>query len=188
MKRIGFVVLGIPALLLSLPLSWGQTVAAQSNRLITGKLIYVGPMPHGLRSWIIQDFKDWGKYRPTLEKEGVDLVMEARWPRRRVEFEMRAGRPVPKRERLPKNKRIKHLLATMTIRDWVTGARLWRADLLDEKAKKQASDASPGPETRIRIRGMSSAQIAETVVRRLRAYTVQLERQNPTATPIPHRP
>ncbi len=191
MKRIGLIPLGMAAAFLAaLPVRAQQVPKAatnQPNKLITGKLVYVGPMPHGLGAWLIQDLKDWGKYTPTQEQEGADLVLESHWPRRRLEFVMRQGIPVPRREKRRKRKK-EPIIATITVSDWVTGARLWRADLLDEKPKHRAREVSPGAETKIRMRGMSSSQLAETIVRRLHAYVTQLERQGGTGSPLLRRP
>jgi hypothetical protein len=190
MKRFESVVFGAVILLLTVSSAWGRGALTSTppNRLLTGKLIYVGPMPHGLRDWLIQDFKDWGKYSPTEEEEGVDLVMEARWTRRRIGFVLRQGVPVPRQERPRKGKKKIPIFATLTVRDWVTGARLWRADLLDKKPKNHSGHAPSGSETEIRARKMSSAQLAETVVRRLRLYVKHLEDAGSSGPAISRRP
>jgi hypothetical protein len=192
MDRIRFITVGMTVALLvaaipTLAQHAQAATASRPNRLLTGKLMYVGPMPHGLDAWLIQDLKDWGKYKPTQEQEGSDLVVKADWHRRRMVFVMRHGVPVPRQERRPEGKK-KPILATISIHDWVTGAQLWRADILDQKPKNRNRNAAPGPEIEIRARGLSSAQLAETLVRRLRAYVTQLERRGGPSAALPPRP
>ena len=49
-----------------------------ANRLVTGRLLYVSPMPDQLDKWLQSDLEQWGKYRVTSNSEGVDLEIRAR--------------------------------------------------------------------------------------------------------------
>src|SRR5215471_5245332 len=75
-----------------------QAPSPMSNRLVTGKLIYVAPMPNGLDKWLQQDLKDWGRYRITSNPEGVDLQIQAEVPEKQPRYKERHGVPMPKGE------------------------------------------------------------------------------------------
>lgn len=147
-----------------------QGAAAPSNRLVTGKLIYVAPMPDGLDKWLQQDLQDWGRYRVTANAEGVDLQIEAVTPEKQPRYKQRNGVPLPKGD--PKGRPQE---TSIDVVDWVSGERLWTADLLDKKIDQNESQPAPGPKLEIRAHGMTSDQLALKITDELRRYVSQLE-------------
>ncbi len=81
---------------LSLLRAAAQQTAPGSNRLVSGKLIYVAPMPGNLDRWIMDDLRIWGKYRATTNPEGVDVVIDAIVPERSPGIVVRGGIPQPR--------------------------------------------------------------------------------------------
>lgn len=147
-----------------------QSSAAQSNRLVTGKLIYVAPMPNGLDKWLQQDLQDWGRYRVTSNPEGVDLQIEAVIPEKEPRYKQRNGVPLPKGD--PKGKPQE---TSIDVVDWISGERLWTAALLDKKVDQNQPQPAPGPKLEIRAHGMTSDQLALKITGELRRYVSQLE-------------
>jgi len=73
-----------------------QETAPNSTKLVSGKLVYVAPMPQNLDRWIMDDLRIWGKYRGTTNPEGVDIAIDAIIPERSPEMVMRGGIPQPR--------------------------------------------------------------------------------------------
>ena len=146
--------------------------AAPANRLVTGKLIYVEPMPSGLDRWLQQDLADWGRYKVTSNSEGVDLEIGAVIPERQPQYRQRNGVPLPKKERRDEPQE-----TSIDVVDWVSGERLWSAALVDKKVEHDAAPPPPGPRLEIRVRGMSADQLALKITHELRRYVEQLETQ-----------
>lgn len=157
--------------MLASPVFGQQKTKEKQNPLVSGKLMYVGHMPERIDRWIVNDLKEWGKYKPTRDSEGVDLVMKAYAPERRTEYRMRNGLPQPRR--VPQNREQKDVMFTIDVSDWVTGHLVWQADVLNRKPKND-HPATPGEEMKIRARGLSSEQLAQTVVNALRSYVDHL--------------
>jgi hypothetical protein len=171
---------------LCLVLFVGQGAAQQAspkkpNELVTGKLVYVAPMPDNLDQWILDFLRRWGKYKVTGDPEGVDLVIKAYNPEKETELEMRGGVPQPRREGrrlpvpIPRKQREELPAVSISVIDWVTNEPLWHADILDRKQKKDEPDPPAGPHTKIFARGMMPDQLAQKVTTRLREYVTQLE-------------
>src|SRR5512146_3485890 len=104
MRHQGFGMKGLATGVVAMCLLAWPTLAQQpgsqeQNPLIDGKLMYVGRMPQNIDSWIVAGLRTWGKFKPTRDSEGVDLVMEAHKPETRMEYEMKHGVPQPKSER-----------------------------------------------------------------------------------------
>jgi hypothetical protein len=147
---------------------------ASTNRLLTGKLIYVAPMPNNLDKWLQQDLLDWGRYRVTSNPEGVDLEIDAVVPNRPTQYRERHGVPMPKAEPKKQPKE-----TSISVTDWTTGEQLWSAKLLDRNPK--ANEASPAPASSIEIpaRDMTSDQLALKLTRELERYVEQLDSSAP---------
>jgi len=151
---------------------WGQQKAeGKQNPLVDGKLMYVGHMPDHIDSWVIQDLRAWGKYKPTREIEGVDLVMKAYKPETKIHYEMRGGIPQPRR--VPKYRKHEHILFSIGVNDWVTGRLVWQAEVLNRKPKRKDHHAA-SEDAEIRARGLSTEQIAQAITRELRRYVDHL--------------
>ncbi len=162
--------------------------AAANNRLVTGKLMYVGQMPEGLANWIMQDLKDWGRYKPTVNSEGVDLVMKSYTPRKYTQYKEHHGIPMPKEIHRKKGHE-KPPVATIVVTNWITGDPLWSADIVDRKPKKDEDDAKPGDSVKIYARGMSNEELASRITDALRAYVEHLAPSNaPRIAPLRHSP
>ena len=158
-----------------------QAPAEKPNELIVGKLIYVASMPNGLDQWIIDSLRRWGKYRVTSDQEGVDLVIEAANPEKGLRLETRGGTAQPKgadRPHLPNSKGKSDELPPISISviDWVTSQPVWQADVLKRKPKKEEATLPAGPQTKIFARDMTSDQLAQKVVAKLREYEEGLEK------------
>ncbi|HUI43168.1 MAG TPA: hypothetical protein VL523_14490 [Terriglobia bacterium] len=151
-----------------------QSAASPPNRLVTGKLIYVGPMPDGLDRWLQEDLKTWGRYRVTSNPEGVDLEMNVIVPERQPQYRERHGVPLPKKESRDKPRE-----TSIDVVDWVSGERVWSATLLDKKIDHNAPPPAPGPTLEIRARGMTPDQLALRITTELRRYVEQLESTAP---------
>jgi hypothetical protein len=146
----------------------GQQKAEGAHKsLIDGKLMYVGRMPNDIDTWIIHDLRTWGKYKPTREIEGVDLVMKAYKPETRTQYEMRRGIPRPKE--VHKDRDSRHVMFSIGITNWITGSLVWQAEVLDRKPKRN-DDAAPTDDARIAARGLSGQQLAQAITRELRRY------------------
>lgn len=160
----------------------GQPAPAQKpNQLVAGKLIYVDSMPDGLDQWIVDFLRRWGKYKITSNPEGVDLVIEAVNPGQDLRLETRAGTAQPKgadRPHLPisRGKRNEPLPPSISVIGWVSGQPVWQTDILDRKPKKDEADIPPGPQTKIFARALTSDQIAQKVVEKLKEYEEGLEK------------
>lgn len=144
--------------------------ASQSNRLVTGKLIYVAPMPDGLDKWLQQDLLNWGRYRVTSNPEGVDLQIEANIPEKEPRYKERNGVPLPRRD--PKGRPQE---TSIDVVDWVSGEQLWSAVLINKKLDPNQPQGAPGPKLEIRAHGMTSDQLALKITNELRRYVSQLE-------------
>jgi hypothetical protein len=158
-----------------------QAPAAQPNGLVTGKLIYVAPMPNDLDLWIIASLRRWGKYKITGNPEGVDLVIEAEKANSELKLETRAGVAQPKgadRPHLPssKSKTDNGLPGTIDVTNWVSGESVWHSDILDRKPKKSETSLPPGPKTKIFAHDSTAEQLAETIVAKLKEYEEGLEK------------
>jgi len=157
--------------LLANPVFGQQKTGGEQNPLIDGKLMYVGRMPQNLDSWIVHDLQSWGKYKPTRDSEGVDLVMKAYEPETRIQYRMRRGIPQPKE--VKKKGERKNIMFSITVTDWVTGRQVWQADVLDRKPKRDEVMA-PSEDTAISARGLSNQQLAQAITRELRRYADHL--------------
>ena len=152
-----------------------QPVApTQTNRLVTGRLIYVAPMPEQLDKWLQSDLEQWGKYKVTSNSEGVDLEIRAIVPEQEPRYKERHGVPLPKQESKDKPREDE-----IDIVDWTTGARLWTVTLLDKKVDHNAPQATPGPSLEIHARGMTADQLALKLTGELRRYVEQLQGSAP---------
>ena len=147
-----------------------QAAPPPTNRLVTGKLIYVAPMPNNLDQWLQEDIRVWGRYKVTSNPEGVDLQISAVVPEKQVGYNERHGVPLPKKE--PKGKARE---TSIDVVDWVSGARLWSAALLDKKPNPNAGPQAPGPTLEIAVRGVSPDQLALKITDALRRYVELLD-------------
>jgi hypothetical protein len=166
------ILLGLTAaaVLGSPPLAAQQDSKTEPNRLVTGKLIYVAPMPNGLDKWLQEDLSSWGRYRVTSNPEGVDLQIEAAVPERKPRYKERNGVPLPKGD--PKGRPQE---TSIDVVDWTSGERLWTAELLDKKIDPNQPQTPPGPRLEIRAHGISSDQLALKITNELRRYVEQIE-------------
>ncbi len=162
----------------------GQGLAQERNPLIDGKLMYVGWMPDNLDSWIVVDLRAWGKYKPTRDAEGVDLVMEAQKPERRTEFQMRHGIPQPKQV----ERRRGRIMFSIVVANWVTRKTVWQADILDKKPQKGRREATTGSRSEIYAKGFSTQELAEEILRTLRSYVDHLSSEGGAASALKPRP
>ena len=174
-SSVGLLVVGICALALG-----QQAPAEKPNQLVVGKVIYVESMPDGLDQWIIDFLRRWGKYKVTSNPEGVDLVIQATNPEKELRLENRAGTAQPRgadRPSLPIH-RGKHELPanSISVINWVTSQPVWNADVLNRKQKKDEATPPAGPQTQIFARDMTSDQLAQKVVAKLREYEEALEK------------
>lgn len=142
----------------------------QTNRLVTGRLIYIAPMPDQLDKWLQSDLQQWGKYKVTSNSEGVDLEIRAIVPEQEPRYKERHGVPLPKQESKDKPREDE-----IDIVDWTTGARLWTVTLLDKKVDHNAPQPTPGPSLEIHARGMTADQLALKLTGELRRYVEQLQ-------------
>ncbi|HEY6292808.1 MAG TPA: hypothetical protein VI455_14765 [Terriglobia bacterium] len=147
-----------------------QAAAPQPNRLVTGKLIYVAPMPDNLDKWLQEDLRVWGRYKVTSNPEGVDLQISANVPEKQTEYRERHGVPLPKKE--PKGKPQE---TSIDVVDWISGARLWSAALLDKKPDQNAAPPAPGPTLEFQVHGVTPDQLALKITNALRQYVEQLD-------------
>lgn len=141
----------------------------QPNRLVSGKLVYVAPMPDNLDQWLMEDLRLWGKYQVTSNPEGVDLVIRANVPEKQLRYREREGVPLPKKE--PKDK---PPATSIDVVDWVSGQRVWSVSILDKKLDHNEPEPAPGAEIEIRAHGMKPDQLALKIVTELRRYAEQL--------------
>jgi hypothetical protein len=173
---VGLVVVGICALALA-----QQAPAEKPNELVVGKLIYVASMPDGLDQWIIDFLRRWGKYKVTSEPEGVDLVIQATNPEKELQLETRAGTAQPRGADRPpspihKGKHDELPAISISVIDWVTNQPVWYADILNRKQKSDEATPPAGPQTKIFARAMTSDQLAQKVIAKLREYEEALEK------------
>jgi len=165
-----------------MPMLGQQPTPKQPNDLLAGKIMYVGPMPDNLDQWLKDFLRRWGRYKLTGNPEGVDLVLKAILPPdRETEWETRDGVTQPKgqgRRRLPIPRRGNKEVPVVSIDvvNWVTGDRIWHAEVLNRKQNKDEPDPPAGPETKIFARDMTPDQIAMKVTRTLQAYVTELEK------------
>ena len=160
---------------LALPLVKGQQAAApQTNRLTTGKLIYVAPMPNNLDKWLQEDIRVWGRYKVTSNPEGVDLQISAIVPEKEPEYRQRHGVPLPRKEAKGRPQE-----TSIDVVDWVSGERLWSATLLDKKPAQNGERPAPGPTLEIDARGVTPDQLALKITNALRHYVEQLASSAP---------
>lgn len=157
--------------LFAVPVLGQQNTKGKENPLLDGKLMYVGRMPDNIDGWIVHDLQSWGKYKPTREIEGVDLVMKAYEPEKRTRFKMRNGIPQPTTR--PEKGRRKSVMFSISVSDWVTGRLVWQAEVLDRKPKRNSS-VTPSEDAEIRARGLSTQQLAQAITRELRRYVDHL--------------
>jgi hypothetical protein len=172
MKAVAYS--SIALLLLAAPAFGRQPAQQNANPLVGGKLMYVGHMPQNLDNWIVADLRAWGKYKPTRDPEGVDLVMELQEPEKKVEHEISDGSPQPKQ--VEKAHGPQHLMFSIVVGDWVTRQPVWQADILDRKPKNGRRQTTTGSHSEIYARGLSTPELAEEILRTLRAYVNQLSR------------
>ncbi len=157
-----------------------QAPKPRPNPLLTGKLIYVAPMPQGLDTYLIDDLRQWGKYQVTANSEGVNLILKSYKPEKETQWGKRDGVPVPKGEdrRTPLSRRKTDLPAvSFTVVDWVTDQPLWQVNILDRKRKPDDPEPPAGPETEIYAKDMTPDQIAQRVATKLREYVAELEKK-----------
>lgn len=153
--------------LFAAPVMGQQKSQGTQKPLVDGKLMYVGKMPQNLDAWIVHDLSAWGKYKPTRQIEGVDLVMKAYEPETKTQYEMRRGIPHPREVRKDRDRR--HVMFSIVVTDWVTSRQVWQADIVNRKPNRNQAPAL-SEETEIRARGLSSQQLAQAVIRELRRY------------------
>jgi hypothetical protein len=161
--------------LLAAPVMGQQKSQERQNPLVDGKLMYVAPMPQNLDAWIVNGLSTWGKYKPTRQIEGVDLVMKAYEPEKKIQYKMRRGIPQPKE--VHKDRDRKHVMFSIIVDDWVTGRQAWKADVLNRKPKRN-EDMAPSEDAIISARGLSSQQLAQAIMRELRRYVDHLGSQS----------
>lgn len=161
--------------LLVSPVLGQQKTKEKPNPLVHGKLMYVGRMPENIDSWVVYDLKAWGKYTPTRNPEGVDLTMKAYAPKTRTRYIMRNGVPQP--SRVPERGSHKRIMFTIDVADWVTNRLVWQANILDRKPKHDRP-GKLGEEIDIDVRGLSTEQIAQSIVRALHSYVDYLASQH----------
>jgi hypothetical protein len=148
------------------------STAAQTatwKRLITAKLVAVTSMPNGLDRWLIEDLRAWGKYRVTIDPEGVDLLIRGYNPEKEPQFKMRRNIPQPKRE-----KHEPPPVLSIVVIDWISDEALWQAEIRNKKPK-EGEDTPAGPLTQINARGLKPQQLADELTSRLRRYVSGLE-------------
>lgn len=156
------------------PVMGQQRSQEKKNPLVDGKLMYVGKMPENLDAWIVNDLSSWGRYKPTREVEGVDLVMKAYEPETRTEYKMRRGIPQPKEVRKDRDR--KHVRFSIVVSDWVSGHQVWQADIMNRKPKRNA-EAAPDEDVEIDANGLSTQQIAQAIIQELRRYVDHMASQ-----------
>ncbi|HKT10198.1 MAG TPA: hypothetical protein VJW77_00090 [Terriglobia bacterium] len=159
---------------LAAPAVGQQKKQEKKDPLVSGRLMYVGQMPEGIDAWIVNDLSAWGKYKPTREVEGADLVMKAYEPETKTQYEMRRGIPQPREVRKDRNR--KNVMYSIVVTDWVTGNEVWQADIMNRKPKRN-EEATPGENAEIDARGLSTQQIAQAIIRELRRYVDHLASQ-----------
>ncbi len=147
-----------------------QVQASKPNKLVSGKIVYVAPMPANLDQWVMEDLRNWGKYRVTANPEGVDLVISAIEPEEETRYSLKKGVPQPKKER-PGSPAL-----SISVLDWVTNQTLWHVQLMNRKPKKDEPESPPGPHTSLLVKGLAPEQIGQMLTRKLRQYVEQLER------------
>jgi hypothetical protein len=160
--------------LLAAPVFGRQKVQGKQSPLNDGKLMYVGRMPENLDAWIINDLSAWGKYKPTRDSEGVDLVVKSYQPETSIQYEMHQGIPQPREVR--KKHDHEPVMFSIGVTDWVTGRLVWQAEVLDRKPKRNEV-AAPSGHAVIRGKGLSTQQLAQVVTRELRRYVDHLASQ-----------
>jgi len=144
-----------------------QAAHPAPNRLITARIAYVAHMPDNLDQWLIEDLRAWGKYQITENSQGVDLVIRAQKPQEKPHYVFRNGQVQRRPTKKPP-------VLSVAVVDWVTGAKLWQANILNESPKKNQTPP-PGPETKIYARHMTPDQIAQRCATLLRIYVQHLE-------------
>ena len=155
----------------------------QPNELVAGRLIYVNRMPGELDRWIVDFLRRWGKYTVTGDPEGVDLVWDAHRAGTEVRYRLDRRRGLPTPERRDDGGRN---AISLTITDWVAGEPLWHVALSSKKRQKKDPLPPAGPRTKVFTRKLSTEQLADRIVERLREYVKQLEdgqESSPTTTP-----
>ncbi|HEX5410361.1 MAG TPA: hypothetical protein VFZ27_00705 [Terriglobia bacterium] len=146
----------LSACLLSIPAIGQQAHQTTQNPLLNGKLMYVGKMPENLDGWIINDLSVWGKYKPTRQIEGADLVMKAYEPEMKVQYKLRRGIPQPKEVRKDRDR--KHVIFSIIVDDWVTGQQVWKADVMGQKPKRHQNNA-PSADAEIDAGGCRASRL-----------------------------
>ncbi|MGH9328705.1 MAG: hypothetical protein ACRD2B_18715 [Terriglobia bacterium] len=166
---VSVLFLGYCAFLSATPQS-ASSVPNPRTRLLTAKILYVARMPDNLDQWLIADLKTWGRYQITASPQGVDLEIRAKVPARQPRYSVRGGVPVERKQKQ------RPPVLSITLVDWVTGEKLWQADILNSGLKNNAN-SPPGPEAKIDARHMTPDQIAQRCATDLRRYVTQLEQQ-----------
>ena len=138
-------------------------------------------MPDDLDQWIIDFLRHWGKYKVTGNPEGVDLVIQATNPEKDLRLENRAGVAQPRGADRPpspihKGKHGEIPATSISVIDWVTNQPVWRADILNRNQKKEEANVPAGPQTKIFAKAMTSEQLAQKVMGKLREYEEGLEK------------
>lgn len=159
------------AMMVGTALRAGAAPQAAPNRLTSGKIIYIAPMPDNLDQWITQDIKAWGKYHVTVNPEGADLEMRAHVPEKDPRFRMRNGVPIPAKE--PKGP----AAPSIDVVDWVTSKIVWSADILNRKPKRDEAEPAPAAHVQIFARGLAPDQLGMKIARAFRAYVEQQEKK-----------
>jgi len=152
------------------PRAPAPAASRSTNRLVTGKLIYVEPMPNNLDKWLQEDLRTWGRYRVTSNPEGVDLEISAEVPERRTQYRERHGVTLPK---APPKKQPQE--TSIKVVDWTSGAQLWSATLLDRNPKANEAEPAPAASIEIPARDMTPDQLALKITRELERYVEQLD-------------
>jgi hypothetical protein len=111
----------------------------------------------------------------------VDLVIQATNPEKELRLENRAGTAQPRgadRPPLPgsKGKHDELPAVSISVIDWVTNQPVWHADILNRNQKKDEATSPAGPQTKIFARAMTSDQLAQKVIAKLREYEEALEK------------
>jgi hypothetical protein len=150
--------------------SAAQEPASKPNKLVSGKVIYVAPMPVNLDQWLAEDLRNWGKYRVTANPEGVDLTLSAIEPDNETKYGLKKGVPQPKKPRPGPP------VLSIKVVDWVTNQILWDVQLRDHKPKNEEPESQSGPHSSLLARGLKPEEIAQEVTRMLRQYVEQLEK------------
>jgi hypothetical protein len=111
------------------------------------------------------------------------LVIRATNPEKELQLETRAGTAQPRgADRPPSPLHRKHdelPAGSISVIDWVSSQPVWYADVLNRKQKSDEATPPAGPRTKIFARAMTSDQLAQKVVAKLKEYEEGLEKSAP---------